>query len=589
MATPRRAIPQVTVTATVWAVWLAMLAAALLLIAHYGSNVPSWDDWDMVPTLTHTQPVTLDWLWSQHNEHRVPLPRLIYLAFTRPLKGDLRVMMYVDVLAMAALAVACILTARRLRGRTALADAIFPLLLLDLGQAVNLLWAWQLQFFASAMLALGALLAISRAGTGMDARRAGIIAGSCALLLTLCGANGLGMVPALALWPLALALLPPEWTGAPGAKGSRLLVALAVGALVLTVLYFVGWQRVPWHPRSGGPLKTLTTSVQFLTVGLGPVAQKAWPWLGLGVVMFVVASALRLFQVYRSNPLERARAGGLLLFLGAIASLALGLGLGRNGFETRYVTLALPAWCWGYLVWCAYPSTSVGSRACGIAATIVFLLVLPANTRIGLTYAKDLRAHLQGFEYDLAAGTPLHELVRRYDPYLHPHQDIPLEYLPMLRRAGIGRFTALRDDPPVQAMPLTLAPARVSHVVWHDSTGRVLAKYPYVDFSLPSDRFVGGIRLKFRNHGDDGSLPFVGVQWKRKEARDFPDSAFKKYSPTGDRANWERGTWTRLHDAETTMTVWISDTIGQIRIMPNLVPGVFRITELVLLVPAEQR
>ena len=33
-------------------VWLAMSVAALALVAIYGSNVPSWDDWDIVPAAT---------------------------------------------------------------------------------------------------------------------------------------------------------------------------------------------------------------------------------------------------------------------------------------------------------------------------------------------------------------------------------------------------------------------------------------------------------------------------------------------------------------------------------------------------------
>src|SRR5215470_13424327 len=61
----------------VWTIWVLMLGASLAFIWKYGSNVPSWDGWDMVPTLTGEQPITVSWLWSQHNEHRVPLPRLM--------------------------------------------------------------------------------------------------------------------------------------------------------------------------------------------------------------------------------------------------------------------------------------------------------------------------------------------------------------------------------------------------------------------------------------------------------------------------------------------------------------------------------
>ena len=44
---------------------------------------------------------------------------------------------------------------------------------------------------------------------------------------------------------------------------------------------------------------------------------------------------------------------------------------------------------------------------------------------------------------------------------------------------------------------------------------------------------------------------------------------FYKYSPTGDRANWERGTWDTIDDSSTTLTVWISDTVGEIGITPD--------------------
>src|SRR3954453_18745037 len=127
---------------TAWGVWAVMLAAALVFIALYGSNVPSGDDWDMVPTLTHHQPVTWEWLWSQHNEHRVPLPRLLFLGLNRLTVVDMRVTMHFDVLLMAALAAAMIAVATRLRGRSSATDAFFPLAILNCGQAANLLWGW---------------------------------------------------------------------------------------------------------------------------------------------------------------------------------------------------------------------------------------------------------------------------------------------------------------------------------------------------------------------------------------------------------------------------------------------------------------
>jgi hypothetical protein len=566
-----------------WGLWAAMVTAALFFVARYASNVPSWDDWDMVPTLTGVQPFTWDWLWSQHNEHRVPIPRLIFLGLNRLVLVDMRVTMYFDVVVMAALAAAMILTAARLRGRPSTADAFFPLALLHWGQAANLLWGWQLQFFASVALACVALLAIARAGAPASTRRAAIMVGICALLLPLCGANGLGMVPALAAWPLALALLPGAWTGSPETRGSRLITALGVGALVLTAVYFVGWERVPYHPKSQSPYHSLKTAVQFVTIGLGPATRDPWPLSGLATLAAFSLTGLLLYRVWRDRPAERARAVGLLSFLAALAALALGLGLGRNGFETRYVTLALPAWCAVYFAWILY-----GDRARGwvpAALAVASLAALWGNSKFGLEYARELRGQLGGFERDMAAGVPLYQLLHRYGPWLHPHQDMPERYLPMLKRAGVGKYSALKLNPSFQAVPIDLHPVETRLLTWHDSTARVVGPRPALVFRLPEDRFVTGIRLRYRYRSDDGSLPYIGISWKPRFQAEFVPARFYKYSPTGDRANWERGTWDTIHDRATTLTVWISDTVREVGITPDFRPALFEIDELSLLVP----
>ncbi|MEP6687278.1 MAG: hypothetical protein ABJC36_02955 [Gemmatimonadales bacterium] len=568
----------------VWAGWLALLAAALLFVHAYGNNVPSWDDWDMVPVLTRAQPVSLGWLWSQHNEHRVPLPRLLFLGLNRLTTVDFRVTMYADVLAMALLAAGFVWTVGSLRGRLSLADLFLPIVLLELGQAANLLWGWQLEFFASAGLAGIALMAIAGSGTTLTLRRAAIVTGGCALALPLTGANGLGMVPALALWPLALVLLPARWTGAPALRGDRVLLGLGAGALLLTAIYFIGWERVPYHPRSAGIYQTLKTSAQFVTIGLGPATRVAWPLPGITVLAFFAATLATLARAWRDRPGERARAGGLILFLGAMASLALGLGMGRNGFEVRYVTLAVPAWCAGYLAWALYggPDTRRWVPR-GLAA--VALVTLWWNVAIGLEYGRDLHDHLAAFERDLVAGVPRRDLVRRYDPWLHPHQDVPIEYLPMLRAAGIGVYRDLRDDPPARTVALDLTPSAVGGATWHDSTMTTSADEAWVDFTLPADRYVTGLRLRYEFTSRSGVLSFVGLRWQRRGQVDYSDGNYKKFSPTGDRANWERGTWTRLADSTTTVTVVLADTIGRIRVLSNYDPGILRIRELVLLEP----
>jgi hypothetical protein len=567
-----------------WAAWAAALLAALLFVRHFGSNVPSWDDWDMIPVLTHRQPVDWNWLWSQHNEHRVPLPRLVFLGLDRLFGVDMRVTMYFDVLMMAAVAAAMITTAVRLRGRASATDAFFPIALLSLGQAANLLWGWQLQFFASVVIACVALLAIVQAGVNLSPTRAALTVGLCTLLLPLCGANGLAMVPALAAWPLALAILPEARTGTRGARGNPWLLAVGLLPFVLTVIYLVGWHPVPYHPRSHGVLPTLRTALKALTIGLGPAMRDIWPLSGLVTLGVMIASALVLVRVWREQESERARAGGLAIFLIALSGLALALGLGRDGFETRYDTLTLPVWCGIAFVWLLYGKPTRFGMPAALASAA--LLATPGNIGFGLEYARELRGQLGGFERDMTAGVPLHLLLHRYSSWLHPHEDVPGRYLPMLRDAGVAGYTNLREDSTIHAISLDLHPSTTVDLVWrHDSTARVEGSNARLVFDLPHERFVTGLRLRYRYQSDNGKLPYIAIQWKPDSQHKFDRQRYYKYSPTGDHANWKRGTWDTINDSATTMTVWICDTVHQIAITPDFRPALFHIDELSLLEP----
>jgi hypothetical protein len=155
----------------------------------------------------------------------------------------------------------------------------------------------------------------------------------------------------------------------------------------------------------------------------------------------------------------------------------------------------------------------------------------------------------------------------------------------MLRDAGVPGYTSLREDPAMHPLPLDLHPTATSELVWHDSTARVQGSNAKLIFDLPRERFVTGLRLRYRYQSDDGNLPYIAIQWKPDSQREFDRQRYYKYSPTGDHANWKRGTWDTIHDSATTMTVWICDTVHQIAITPDFRPAVFHIDELSLLEP----
>ena len=177
----------------VWTTWALLLVIAFVYVYRYGTNVPSWDDWDIVPAMAGEQPITASWLWSQHNEHRIPIARLIMLGTYR-VWPDFRATMVLNVLSMAWLAFALTRAVASLRGRIALTDIFFTLVLLGLAQGINFIWGWQIEFMSATALAGLALLYIASYKQTTNLRSA-VLFGICLIFLALSGAHGMILVP----------------------------------------------------------------------------------------------------------------------------------------------------------------------------------------------------------------------------------------------------------------------------------------------------------------------------------------------------------------------------------------------------------
>src|SRR5262249_53999768 len=160
------------------------LSAALAYVGAFCSRVPFWDDWTLVPAVTGHRAISPSWLWEQHNEHRVPLPKLLLVGLYRLTGYDFRAGVFLNVLALAGLAALLIWTARAVRGRPACSDAFFPMILLHWGQYESLFISFTVNLALPTVL-LGLLLAVlvrSRDGLTL---RAGVFAGVILILLPL--------------------------------------------------------------------------------------------------------------------------------------------------------------------------------------------------------------------------------------------------------------------------------------------------------------------------------------------------------------------------------------------------------------------
>jgi hypothetical protein len=288
-------------------------------------------------------------------------------------------------------------------------------------------------------------------------------------------------------------------------------------------------------------------------------------------------------RVMRTRPPERAEAWGLLCFVGDFCILAAALGLGRDGFEVRYVTLFTPLLCAVYAVWVLYPPRHYGwvmpYALLGLCAAAVW-----PNLRYGVWYGRDLRNKLGWFENDLRAGVPLSELIARHHRALHPQQTLLHDYLPLLRDAGLGVFPHLRDDPSFQRLEIKpesleiTGASRSGNTFTHDGSAHLV-------FHLPKPVRVAGIQIRFRFTTPKNFVPYLIVQW-RHPGGTFNWDGVHALTPTGDRVNWERGSYLRRNEPDPTLRCWFYQEIDAIDIRPDFWPGTFTIEECTLLLPA---
>jgi hypothetical protein len=607
--------------AFVWGVWASLTVGSLAFVRRYGSKVPFWDDWGLVPARTGARPITAAWLWEQYAEYRFPLPKLVLLALARVTGNDLRADMVFGVVMLAALAGLMIHGARRVRGRTEWSDAFFPLALLHLGHHAHMLWSGLgVHLLATFLLGIPLLVIVScgaRLETGP-----GVLLGLSLIGLTLSGRGAIVYVPPLAAW-LGYAGVSLWRTRPDRRRGALVVLTVAVAAVLTVAAYFVGF-RPPYDffgpdvgaPRAFTAIDRWTASAQFLSLGFGPAASAFWPLAGLVAAGLALATlgVLGAAACRRGAP-GRLRTLGLLSLGAGSVTLTLVVGWRRTeaAFDTYYAISAVPAWFWIHFVWMLHGPPPLGRRVqvalCGILG-----LMFSLNTLEGLYYGPCRSGPMQAFERDLKSGTPTPLLIKRHGPvlcpsvncYYHAYHNLRTESFPALRRAGVGPFRRLRDDPGLQAVPLPIRPSALHQIAWRGDGGWAGGAEAHAEFRLPEPRYVTGLRIRYAHSNAAGSRPYLRVGWNGT-GRD---------RPAPGRAGGPGGRWyleflfplarslaTGIHDRDSSpldqyldyehgpgpdeqgVTIWICDEIDRFLVYPGMAACEFHLAELTLLVP----
>jgi hypothetical protein len=555
----------------VWGTWAAMVVAGAWFIHTYGVNLPFCDDFGMVPAISGAVDNWPEWLWSLCAEHRVPVPRLIQYVLYRATDNDFRSGMYFNLGALALLAASMVVAARRLRGSTQFADLFFPVALLNWGHWENLISSWQVQFISSSVLTGILIVIAATAGATLTLGRTWA-AGFCLVLLPLCGANGLAFVPAVGFWLIAASVEAFRRRQFASAITGCLFVAFAAA---ISGVYFIGFQKTD----QGSPAidAALRTTLEFLTVCLGPAANRYWPYSAAIVAGLFVSGILALVAVMVRAPSQRLAALGLFCIIGGVLSLAIGLGYGRAslgfGFAPRYYTIAAPGLCAVFFAWILYKPFALGRLIQITMMTLAVVSLLP-NMQQGQTQANERRMQMLPFAADLAAGLPLSQLAEKHTVSLYQLNPNRLfEFLEMLERGKVGVFRGMKPDPRWRETNLPLVPIRVHDLTWADGKIQLTGGEPFVAFALEPSQFAYAIQLTFRERAPTSPMEFR-LSWCHNAAGgQFGDPARTR--------TWQQD----LSPGDTTRRIWINDTVDRLRLDVLKGAGEFQIESITLLQP----
>lgn len=573
---PPRPRPEPGAGVFAWGVTAAMLAIATAFVLRHGPSVPRWDDFDLLPRLTGREPITAGWLWSQHNEHRIPLPRLVGLAAFAASGRDFRAGMVLNVAALGVASIATMIAAAAARGHRRASDALYPLAFLGLGHAENLIWSFQIMFTLTTSMS-AAVLAMMAASPGRPGPGRSLAIGATLSMLPLCGAAGMALAPFPAFW-----LLGQAWglrrEGGPGWKRATLAATVAgLAPLVVMGLYLIGYHREASHSAAPGPGAVVRTALQFLATSVGPAGIRTLPWSGITVAgLLTLASLFTAIAACRAG--RQPRDTGLLAFLAGFGLLVAGTAWGRagagelGGAQLRYVTLAalaIPAIALAFEV--RGPSAARGF----VPTALFFALAVMAwpNTEAGLEIGREASAQSASFFRDVREGRPIHQLARRHSPFLHPSTESLADGLAWLREARIPGFEGITADPPFAAIAVPLSASSARMVDWDGRTANATGVDPYLTFDLPRpSQYVAGVRLDYDHHNDAGEPARFKLAWRRSDQPGFP-------------ADQEVTLWSLPTGRDRSLTVWIAEAVDQVRIQPDNRPCTFTINAFSILTP----
>lgn len=252
---------------------------------------PYTDDWAFLPHLADVKHLDLWWLFDLHNDHRIPLQKILYLSLMTLSGGDFRLMIAANVCVIAVTAVLWIITARQIAQTASWSEWIVPGVLLGFGFN-TVAWGFSFQFL-SGLFFLAAANVLWLRSLRVQPENFG---GAAFLALSLCA-----------------------WCG-----GNGLITSTVVGAgFSCALCYRLGWRKLSFEVLAAVGIWAATVGTIWLHWHSSAATQAAGPAIG-AYVHFAYEMSKSWFGVYAAqHPLVTGICGVVVVLIAVLGSAML--------------------------------------------------------------------------------------------------------------------------------------------------------------------------------------------------------------------------------------------------------------------------
>ncbi|HZR31475.1 MAG TPA: hypothetical protein VFA76_06445 [Terriglobales bacterium] len=433
---------EITTTILSYAVLLGGLvtiavAVRLSFIAYM--RVPFADMWSAIDSMAKTPPIK--WLWLQHNEHRILIPKLFLLADFNFFKGRedfLLISIFVVQLIHFVLWLWILRTIIGLRGsgwRTA--AGIAGLCLFSTLQGVNFTSGFQIPFV---LLSLFVTVAVSSLllRKQSNAHHAGLGWRHVCLGLSAGAGATYSLFNGVLIWPVLVTIAVLQ------RLSKKMVMAIGIAGTLVSVSYLYHFNRAP---GSSDPLRSLHAPLRIAEyiakylgapiIWLAPHLVMICGCLGLGVAAYIFRNALDRSEREPTTLLVQAL---ILFYMGTAVVTALGRQIlgSDQALSSRYQTFTLIFWMSIGLLLVKHASQSSRTLLLGLQLAVLTLMVLGA-TRLDFSKQPERLRALRANTASLAILTNVfdQETLKAVFPF---PEFIP-QVSPFLKERGLSLFS----------------------------------------------------------------------------------------------------------------------------------------------------